>query len=102
MGRRERGMALLLVSDLMEQIDDMKHCIGYDPKKVKRGKYEAYRNYYTTSGDHAGWDNIVAAGLADKRAFPHGIGDNPQCYSLNEQGIKFLSDLLGCKIIETS
>ena len=93
-------MALSLVSDLMEQIDDMKHCIGYEPKKVKRGKYVAYRNYYTTGDDHAGWDDIVKAGLAEKYSFPHGIGDNPRCYSLNEQGIKFLSNLLGCKIVE--
>ena len=83
------------------QINDMKHCIGFDTKKVRRGKYEAYRNYYTTSNEHAGWDEIVNAGFASKRSFPRGVGDNPQCYILNEQGFKFLAEILGCKIVET-
>ena len=82
------------------QIDNMKHCIGFSGDKVKRRKYEAYRNYYTTPNDHTGWDGIVRAGLADKRPFPQGCGDNPQVYSLNENGFKFLSDLLECKIVE--
>jgi len=83
------------------QVDDMKHCVGFDGKKVKRRKYEAYRNYYTTSNDHSSWDGIVRAGLADKRPFPQGGGENPQCYSLNEQGFKYLSELLECKITES-
>jgi len=82
------------------QISKMKHCIGFDGKKVKRRKYEAYRNYFTTPNNNPAWDEIVSAGLANKRPFPHGVGDNPQYYSLNENGFKFLSDLLECKITE--
>ena len=85
---------------LLDQIGDMKHCIGFDHKRVKRGKYEAYRNYFTTPDDNESWDDIVKAGLADKRPFPHGTGSNPQYYSLNQQGIEFLSRVLGCKIAE--
>jgi hypothetical protein len=78
----------------------MKHCIGFDGEKIRRRKYEAYRNHYVTPNNHSGWDEIVTAGLANKRSFPNGVGENPQCYSLNEQGLKFLSDLLECKIVE--
>ena len=84
-----------------EQIDDMKHCIGFSRDKVKRNKYSAWRNYYTTCGDHIGWDGIVQAGLAVKREFPHGCGDNPKCYHLNEKGFEYLSELLEVKITES-
>lgn len=82
------------------QIDVMKHCIGFDGTKVKRRKYEAYRNYYTTPNYHSAWDGIVRAGLAERNDLPHGVGDCPQCYSLNEQGFKYLSDLLEVQITE--
>lgn len=82
------------------QVDDMKHCIGFDGKRIRRRKYEAYRNYFTTTNDNSSWDEIVRAGLADKHPFPHGCGENPQCYVLNEQGFEFMSKLLGCKIVE--
>lgn len=85
---------------ILEQIDYMKHCIGYERKSVKRGKYKAYRNYFTTSNNDPIWDDIFKSGLAVKRSFPNGGGDNPQCYSLNDKGLKFLSDLLGCIITE--
>jgi len=82
------------------QVNDMKHCIGFDGKRVKRRKYEAYRNYFTTSNDNSSWDGIVRAGLAIKRPFPQGGGDNPQMYNLNKQGFEFLSPLLECEILE--
>lgn len=83
-----------------KQVEDMKHCIGFDGKRVQRRKYEAYRNYYTTPNNNSSWDGIVRAGLANSEPFPGGVGDNPQMYSLNEKGFKFLSDLLECKIVE--
>lgn len=81
------------------QIEVMKHCIGFRGDLVKRRKYKAYRNYFTTPNDHSDWDGIVRTGLANKRSFPRGCGDYPQMYSLNEQGLKFLGDLLEVKII---
>ncbi|WP_018306313.1 hypothetical protein [Desulfitobacterium hafniense] len=83
-----------------EQMDNMKHCIGFDPKRVKRGKYEAYRNRFITSGDDLEWDDLVSRGLAEKKPFKFGCGENPQLYYLSEEGVKFLGDLLGVKITE--
>jgi len=39
----------------IEQLDDMKHAIGYNREKVKRGKYHAYRNYYADQNNES-WE----------------------------------------------
>lgn len=84
----------------LKQINNMKHAIGFDRKKVKRGKYQAYRNYYTTSDNNPSWDELVGLGLAERRPFENGIGDNPQCYFVAKKGIELLEKLLECKITE--
>lgn len=87
----------------LEQIDNMKHCIGYEVQRVKGRKYkkyEAFRNYYTTVDNHPGWDKLCEQGLAIKRDFKMGGGDNPQIYFVTEEGIKFLSEITGVKITE--
>lgn len=85
----------------LKQINNMKHCIGFKGESVKRRKYVAYRNYYTTSDSDLSWDNLVCLGLASKRNFPHGVGDNPKCYAVSKSGIELLERLLECKITET-
>jgi hypothetical protein len=85
------------------QIDDMKHCIGIDCGNItgtKHRKYSAYRNYFTTSGDDADWDKLVEQGLAVKRDFPHGCGDNPKAYSVSDEGKKFLGEIMQIEITE--
>jgi hypothetical protein len=84
----------------IEQIDNMKHAIGFVQKKVIRGKYEAYRNYYTTSKPHDGWETLVEGGYADKTPFPQGVGDNPMMYSVTKKGIEALEKILGIRIVE--
>jgi len=86
------------------QIDLMKHCLGFDNDKVtgtKHRKYEAYRNYFTSSGDHSDWDDLVKQGLATKRDFPHGVGDIPQVYFVSDDGKEFLGKIIGVEISET-
>jgi hypothetical protein len=82
------------------QIANMKHCIGFRGDRVKRGKYVAYRNYFTTADDNESWDDLVSRGMANKRPHHYGVGKNPQVYSLSEKGIEFLAKLLGVKIVE--
>ena len=51
------------------QIDFMKHCLGFENSKVKgtkHRKYKAYRNYFSTSNDDIEWDKLVEQGLASK------------------------------------
>ena len=84
----------------LKQIENMKHCIGFRGDKVKRKKYVAFRNYYTTSDNDQSWDGLVWLGFATKRAFGSGVGINPKCYCVSQKGIKFLERLLECKIVE--
>lgn len=84
----------------LKQIENMKHCIGFNPKKVKRGKYSAYRNYYTTADRNQSWDELVDLGFATRREFENGVGDNPQCYFVTRQGMGLLERILECKITE--
>lgn len=81
------------------QINNMKHCIGFTNKKIKRGKYETYRNYYTTCGDNENWDKLVELGLAGKRN-SRMAGDFTKVYWVTKEGMEFLGELLGCKIGE--
>jgi len=84
----------------VEQIDNMKHAIGFDQKKVKRGKHGAYRNYYTTCKPHDGWETLVETGYAIKFPFSRGVGENPMMYSVSKNGMEALEKILGIKITE--
>lgn len=83
----------------IEQIENMKHCIGFNPVKVKDDKYFAWRNYFTTSDHDADWDNLVIQGLAVKNGFKLGRGPNPQFYQVSKEGFKYLENVLHIKII---
>lgn len=85
----------------LKQINYMKHCIGYEKSKVKRNKYSAWRNYFTTSETDGDWDKLVELGLATKRDFKDGCGDNPQVYFVSREGLTLLERLLGIKIVES-
>lgn len=85
------------------QIDLMKHCVGFENGRVrgtKHRQYEAYRNYFTTSGDDAQWDDLVSQGLAIKNDFPRGCGENPKIYVVSIEGLELLSGITGVTITE--
>lgn len=82
------------------QIENMKHCIGLDARKIKREKYEAFRNHFTTPDNDSSWDALVDLGYAVKTPLLHGVGRNPQMYRLTGEGLGFLSKLLMLKITE--
>ena len=87
----------------LQQIDLMKHCIGFSSQSVKgrkNPKYEAYRNYFTTSGVDEEWEDLVNQGLSTKREHKRGCGHNPQIYFVSQDGLDFLSDVLSVKITE--
>lgn len=86
-----------------EQIDCMKHCIGFADSRVtgrKNRKMEAYRNYYTTSSVEEKLDKLVAQGLMECRDFPMGVGSEPKFYFVTANGFQFLSQLTGIEITE--
>lgn len=80
----------------VDQINDMKHCIGYEQRNVKRGKYIAYRNYYNTGGERElGWDELVEQGYAN-----HWQRFDQHYYCLVQKGFDYLQEILGVKITE--
>ena len=77
----------------ISQIDKMKHAIGYERRKVKRGVYEAYRNYYSVTGENSDWEQLYDLGMAficpqEKMTF----------YGLTEAGFDTLEKILDVKI----
>lgn len=80
------------------QIRKMQHALGMDNKKPKRGKYEAYRNYYNTSSEDSELEDLIKVGYAIKRA---GSGTFPGIwYFVSKAGIKYLEDIMNIKITE--
>ena len=76
------------------QIDDMKHAIGFDPRKVtgtKHRKYVPYRNYYAAGGDRPDLDELVRLGFMEK--------SRPGYYHVTNDGKLFLEKVTGVKIM---
>lgn len=83
-----------------EQVELMLHCIGYMPKRVKRGKYIAFRNYFTANGPRWEWERLVEYGYAGVEPFPRGCSPAAKMYSVTRKGMDFLEGVTGVKIEE--
>jgi hypothetical protein len=85
------------------QTDLMKHALGVQADRItgtKHRKYEAFRNYYTTSGHVLEWDGLVCQGLASINDFPQGGGEHPKVYRVTSEGMKALGDIMEIEITE--
>lgn len=80
----------------VSQINKMKHAIGLDNPSRSKKEPEAYRNFFAT-GDDSEWNEIVGKGLAVKRTDP--FCKNDFVYQLTPQGIEYLSNIIGKKIV---
>lgn len=78
----------------IEQLDDMKHAIGYSRDKVKKGTYKAYRNYYADT-ENESWNELIKKGYAERYN-----GRDYINYSVSEKGIELLENILDIKITE--
>lgn len=77
-----------------KQIDDMKHALGFDKRKV-RGTKEPYRNYFNTGErDVEDWEQLVAIGFATK--------SRVNCYHVSDDGRIFLERVTGVKFLPES
>lgn len=82
----------------IEQINDMKHCIGYQPPSnvPKRGVLNAYRNYYTTNNNGVKHlDELVDIGFMTVGEF--GEYKN-KIYRVTSKGIDYLAELFNIRI----
>lgn len=86
-----------------EQLDDMKHAIGFRKDRIKGRKhlrYEAYRNYYATREGCDGFEgliNLVNKGLMISRQ----DGSLGWIFHVPTEGFKFLSEVTGVKITQS-
>ena len=81
----------------LRQIEKMEHAIGFSREKIKRNRYEAYRNRFVVNNSDKDWEELVSIGYAEKREFEI---EKQIVYYVSELGIKYLGVLLGCIIIE--
>lgn len=90
------------ISITIEQLDNMKHAIGYRREKVKKnGKYEAYRNYYFTPTPDESWQDLVNKGYAIRGIVCNANTYTPMfCYSVSAKGKYLLECLLDIKIVD--
>lgn len=77
----------------IEQLDNMKHAIGYKRDTVKRGKYTAYRNYFATSVADEHWERLCEKGCAFSQN-----GKKYVFYHLTEKGFELLEMILDIRI----
>lgn len=53
----------------LRQIEIMRHAIGLGNEKLKKSRYDAYRNHFVTSKIDEDWEYLVSIGYATKRDF---------------------------------
>ena len=80
------------------QINKMKHAIGLNVARPNsKRKYVAYRNYYDAGeSPNQDWEELVELNLAIKRNCNI---SKSIIYHVSEEGLLYLSDLLGISII---
>lgn len=75
------------------QIKLMKHMTGFEWDKVKRGKYEAYRNIYGAGLAMEEFESLIPLGLVAK-----GISQGHVYYLLTKEGLELFGQFMGVKI----
>ena len=88
------------LKEFEEMIENMKHTIGFDNRKVKGTKYrkyKCYRNYFT--GISKSLDKAAELGLVTKRELSKKYCGG-FCYSVSDKGFKFLSRITGVEVIK--
>jgi hypothetical protein len=83
----------------LETYDNMIHAIGLDNAKPKRGKYEAYRNYYVTNNreeETSVFDIVIREGLVARG----GCSDVQVSFHVTQKGFEFIGIKENCKITE--
>lgn len=82
----------------LRQIEKMEHAMGVSHDRVKKRRYEAYRNRYIVSHPDDDWEELISLGYAIKREFEI---EKQIAYYVSELGMKYLGCMFGCIIKET-
>lgn len=83
----------------LDQIDDMRHAIGFEPSSTRKGqqRYIFQRNYFASCQPDPDWEDLVVRGFAVRRDVPE------ECrvyYAVSPQGIRLLEDIFRIKFEE--
>lgn len=79
----------------LQQIEFMRHAIGFGNEKLKKSRYDAYRNYFVSAKENEDWEYLVSIGYATKKYFEY---EKRTAYYVTKQGAKYLTCLFGCII----
>lgn len=76
----------------LDQIDDMRHAIGFEPSNTRKGqrRYTFQRNYFVACGPDLDWEDLVVRGFAVKRDVPE---ERRVYYAVTPQGVRVLEDI---------
>lgn len=78
-------------------LEKMEHAIGFSFDKIKKNKYNAYRNYYAAPKcNDNDWLYLVDIGFAKSGE----VTDNCIMYHVTRDGMDFIERVTGVKIIE--
>jgi hypothetical protein len=83
----------------LDVYDDMTHAIGLSKDKIKRGKYEAYRNRYIANDrpeETEKYNIAVENGIMKQ----YGYSDTCVAYKVTQKGLDFIAFREDCKIKE--
>ena len=78
-------------------LEKMEHAIGFNFDKVKKNKYNAYRNHYAAPKcDDNDWLHLVDIGFAKRGD----VTDNCIMYHVTREGMDFIERVTGTTITE--
>lgn len=81
------------ISLTIEQIENLKHTIGFKIDKVENGVYYAYRNFFGVGKNIPSWDDLVVKEIAGRTTkFDEVV------YYVTDKGFELLSEILGVEI----
>lgn len=80
------------VSLTLNQIDDMRHAIGFEPSDMRKGqrRYAFQRNYFVACRPEPEWEDLVARGFAEVRDVMDG---RHIYYAVTPEGVRVLEDI---------
>lgn len=78
----------------LEQIDNMRHAIGFEPANTRKGqrRYVFSRNYFAASRGRPDpdWDDLVVQGFAERLYVPE---ERFNYYAVTPQGLRVLEKI---------
>lgn len=79
----------------LAEVDLLKHMIGFEPTRAKKGKYTAYRNGFATHKPNPKLERLCTLGICSKQVSELSFG---LIYHIAKKGAELLSEYLGATV----